>query len=73
MEHPLKHMMEIWSRGQSEPEAFILMTILQILLYVGGERSSSADGSLNFGTQSGMAKSLVGLTAANDFLRYLIY
>ena len=41
MEHLLKHMMEISSRGQGEPEAFILLTILHILPYVGGERSNS--------------------------------
>ena len=62
MELLLKHMMEIWSRGQGEPEAFILLTILHILLYVGGERSSSTDGSLNFGFQSGI-----------DFLKYLLH
>ena len=44
MEHLLKHMMKIWSRGQGEPEAFNLFTILHILLYVGGEMSSSIDG-----------------------------
>ena len=49
MEHLLKHMMKIWSRWQGEPEAFILLTILHILLYVGGKRSNSTDGSLNFG------------------------
>ena len=65
--------MEIWSRGQCEPEAFILLTILHILLYVRGERSNSTDGSLNFGMQSGIANSLVGLTAANDFLKYSLH
>ena len=73
MEHLLKHIMEIWSRGQSKPEAFILLTILHILLYVGGERSNSTNGSLNFSIQSGIANSLVGLTAANDFLKYSLH
>ena len=50
MEHLLKDMMEIWSRGQGELEAFILLTILHILLDVGGERSGSTDGLLNFGS-----------------------
>ena len=65
--------MEIWSRGQGEPKASILLTILHVLLFVGGERSNSTDGSLNFGNQSGIASSLVGLTAANDFLKYLFH
>ena len=73
MEHLLKHMIKIWSRGQGEPEAFNLLTILHILLYVGGEMSSSTDGSFDCGIQSGIANSLVGLTAANDFLKYLLH
>ena len=69
MEHLLKHMIEISSRGQGEQEIFVLLTILHILLYVGGERSNSIDAPLNFGIQFGIANSLVGLTAANDFLK----
>ena len=62
-------MMEIWSRGQGEPEAFIILSILHILLNVRGEGSNSTDGSLNFDIQSGIANSLVGLTTANDYLK----
>ena len=64
-------MIEIWSRWEGEPKAFIFLTILHILLYVRGERSNSTDRSLNFGIRSGIANSLVGLTAANDFLKDL--
>ena len=66
-------MMEIWSRGQGEPEAFILLSILHILLYARGERSNSIDGSFNFGIQSSIGNSLVGLTTANDFLKELLH
>ena len=35
--------------------------------------SSSTDGSFDCGIQSCIANSLVGLTAANDFLKYLLH
>ena len=58
-EHLLKHTVEICLSEKGEPKAFILLTILHILLYVEEDRLNSTDGSMNFGICCGISSNLL--------------
>ena len=47
----LQQIIESWSRGQGEPDAFILRIIVITCSYVGGSRSKSILGSGDIGIQ----------------------
>ena len=72
MEHILKHDGHLIKRTEWAQD-FHSFDYFAYLQYVGGERSNSSDKSLNFGIQSGIANSIVGLTAANNFLKWFLH
>ena len=43
--HRLKQIIDSWSRGQGEPDAFIFLITFEICWYVGGSRLNGITGS----------------------------